>query len=276
MKTSTVIIITLSIASIPFGFYLLQFSDMPFSNNTTQWAEFGDYIGGLLNPILSAAAFVLLLKTISQNDKALRQNDEALKQTAEELALTRVQLEHAAQAQTLQADIDWVNQIDRKHREAQANYSIHIQDVYNSLLELSNRKFMRLESNDLLVSINCLSENRLNGQDDCLIQYNDEHSDNFNIVINAFLRQIHSLILQIKHPVLLETHPDKDTLIHYELLRIRSSISVHLQTLSHLTIKTLTKQKKMKIVPYMDTNNVAAQLIVSIRSNINHDLNAQD
>jgi hypothetical protein len=272
MKTSTVIIITLSIASIPFGFYLLQFSDMPFSNNTTHWAEFGDYIGGLLNPILSAAAFVLLLKTISQNDKALRQNDKALKQTAEELALTRVQLEHAAQAQTLQADIEWVNQKDRKHNEAQVKYSIHIKNIYNVILELSNRKFMRLISNDLLVSINCLSENRLNGQHKSLIQHNDK----FNIAINGYLRKIYSLIRHIKHPTLLEGHPDKDTLIHYELLRIRSFIFSHLNTISHLRIKTLTKQQKMKIVPYLDTNNVAAKLIASIRSNISNDVNAQD
>jgi large-conductance mechanosensitive channel len=268
MKTSTVIIITLSIASIPFGFYLLQFSDMPFSNNTTHWAEFGDYIGGLLNPILSAAAFILLLKTISQNEKSLRQNDKALKQTAEELTLTRIELKNAAQAQILQAEIDRINQEDRKNNEAKVNYSTHIKNIYDELLEFSNRKFMRLASNNLLVSINCISERRLNDQHDNIIHYSDRYSDEFNYTMNGFLTKADSFILQIKSATHLEGHPNKDTEIQYQLLRNYTFILNHLNTLSDLVLKILTKEKEIKIVSYKTLDNTASQLITDIRSNI--------
>lgn len=66
-------------------FYWYHFNDRVLSESTTQWAEFGDYVGGTLNPILAFFSVVFLLKTITIQSK--------------ELKATRKELKHSARAQ---------------------------------------------------------------------------------------------------------------------------------------------------------------------------------
>lgn len=42
------------------GFYILNFAKSGISDNPVNWGVFGDYIGGLLNPIISLASLVVL------------------------------------------------------------------------------------------------------------------------------------------------------------------------------------------------------------------------
>ena len=85
------------------------------------WGAFGDYIGGLLNPLFGFLGFVGLLITINyqskqlkqnrktlkktttaieQNERALKQNQKDLKLTRKELKNSNKQLELSAIAQT--------------------------------------------------------------------------------------------------------------------------------------------------------------------------------
>lgn len=52
-----------SMVLVVFGFYLAKFP-LGFSQKQEVWGQFGDYVGGLLNPILSFCAFVGLLLTL--------------------------------------------------------------------------------------------------------------------------------------------------------------------------------------------------------------------
>lgn len=74
-------IVSLSVLLIT-GLYCFQFRGLPFSENADKWGVFGDYIGGLLNPIVS---FATLLVAIA-----------VLRLQRHELQLARGQLEHAA------------------------------------------------------------------------------------------------------------------------------------------------------------------------------------
>ncbi len=47
---------------IVFGFYFINFHN-DFSDANTDWGTFGDYVGGILNPIIAAFAFYLIAKT---------------------------------------------------------------------------------------------------------------------------------------------------------------------------------------------------------------------
>lgn len=63
------------------GLYFWNFWKYPLSYEQSIWGSFGDYIGGILNPVLSFAAFILLLKSLSSqldqiNSNRLRQIDE--------------------------------------------------------------------------------------------------------------------------------------------------------------------------------------------------------
>ena len=53
----------IAMAVVAGGFYVFQFGWVP-SVNHTRWGEFGDYIGGVLNPGLALIAIVILLRTL--------------------------------------------------------------------------------------------------------------------------------------------------------------------------------------------------------------------
>ncbi len=58
---------------VVFTSYIAQFYfllDYSFSEDTAVWGQLGDYVGGLLNPILSFIALVLLIKSLSLQNEA--------------------------------------------------------------------------------------------------------------------------------------------------------------------------------------------------------------
>lgn len=71
--------------------YRLQFTG-PIAPDKDAWGQFGDYLGGLLNPVLSFFGLLALLYTI------LLQQEE-LAYTREEMAATKKELERSAKAQ---------------------------------------------------------------------------------------------------------------------------------------------------------------------------------
>lgn len=79
-----------SVAAILAGavaLYLSQF-DGEFSKSQDTWGQFGDFVGGAVNPIIGF--FTILLLSVS-----LRQNNKALSQARQELTLTRRAVEDA-------------------------------------------------------------------------------------------------------------------------------------------------------------------------------------
>lgn len=101
--------------------FFMYFSTFKYiSLDTAVWGAFGDYIGGLLNPIFAFLSFTALIitllyqhkqleqnreilqetiKAIEQNEKALSQNQEALEFNRIELENSNKQLELSAKAQ---------------------------------------------------------------------------------------------------------------------------------------------------------------------------------
>lgn len=69
-------------AYIIIGFYFSWFyiwHDFELSKDPSVWGAFGDYIGGLLNPIVAMAAFYWLYRSVGIQAKELRDTTEALK-----------------------------------------------------------------------------------------------------------------------------------------------------------------------------------------------------
>lgn len=62
------------------------------ADNAAAWGAFGDYIGGIMNPIVAGIGLIFFIIT-------LRQNEKALNMSAEELKLTRKELSEAKEAQ---------------------------------------------------------------------------------------------------------------------------------------------------------------------------------
>lgn len=59
--------IALTLASYIGNFYILLNRDI--SHNPEQWGQFGDFIGGVLNPTFSFLSFILLIKSLSLQNK---------------------------------------------------------------------------------------------------------------------------------------------------------------------------------------------------------------
>lgn len=82
--------------------YLYTFGwNMPDAKNELigKWGTFGDFFGGVLNPILGCASFMALLYTIDLQNKQLKQSADALDLNSKELQNSNRQLEMSANAQ---------------------------------------------------------------------------------------------------------------------------------------------------------------------------------
>lgn len=98
--------IVMIVVMVVVGVYFFNFGGGKLSGDTGTWGEFGDYVGGTLNPMLAFFSFLVLCYTINlqskqlaQNQLALKQNARALKLNIEELKNSTEQLQLSAKAQ---------------------------------------------------------------------------------------------------------------------------------------------------------------------------------
>lgn len=83
-----IIIVVAIFIVIVAGFYFWNFGQNGLSKNTSDWSNFGGYIGGALSPILAFFSLCVLCYTISQNSKILELNIKELKTSTEQLQLS--------------------------------------------------------------------------------------------------------------------------------------------------------------------------------------------
>lgn len=87
-------LLALLVAALVVAPYVLYFNDRPVSLNPAEWGSFGDYIGGLLNPILSFFALVGLLLTLHEANRTNERQWEYLRNTEKKREWLLV-IEHA-------------------------------------------------------------------------------------------------------------------------------------------------------------------------------------
>jgi uncharacterized membrane protein len=82
--------------------YFLAFHD-GVSSKQEVWGQFGDFVGGTLNPILSFLSLIALVFTVLLQVRQLDIAREELKNSQSELVATRAELRRSADAQRLTA-----------------------------------------------------------------------------------------------------------------------------------------------------------------------------
>lgn len=97
LSGASILIATLSV-------YLTYFGDFQVIADGEKWGQFGDFLGGTANPLLSFLTFSALLITIFQQNKQLAISNSELENSREELILTRDELRKTAEAATKQAE----------------------------------------------------------------------------------------------------------------------------------------------------------------------------
>lgn len=89
------------VLSASFGTYAMFFKEHFIGTDPSAWGAFGDFIGGVSNPILSFLTIALLAITIILQSRQLQVSSTELKLSREELELTRAELTRSAAAQEL-------------------------------------------------------------------------------------------------------------------------------------------------------------------------------
>jgi uncharacterized membrane protein len=73
------------VAMIAVGAYIANFFDRPISSETGDWGTFGDFLGGIVNPVTGLVTIVLLVLTLrSQQDELEEQRRQLAKQAFEQ------------------------------------------------------------------------------------------------------------------------------------------------------------------------------------------------
>ncbi|MBD8630759.1 hypothetical protein IFT74_05180 [Oxalobacteraceae sp. CFBP 8755] len=100
--------VILSVAAVALGAYVVNFCGIPISKDPAVWGQFGDYIGGILNPIMAFGALLWLVASVKVQDSELSQTRDALRrsQTAQQEQADTSLL--AARIQTLNIELSGV------------------------------------------------------------------------------------------------------------------------------------------------------------------------
>lgn len=69
------------IATVAFATYLYKFGRLGFSSDQSQWGEFGDFLGGVINPVVGIVTVFLLLITVILQRKELRNSIEEMRKS---------------------------------------------------------------------------------------------------------------------------------------------------------------------------------------------------
>ncbi|MGN0920212.1 MAG: hypothetical protein ACI4NJ_00645 [Cellvibrio sp.] len=143
--------IALIVFVLALGIYAIQFIwGLPhLSPNPETWGQLGDFLGGMVNPIIGLITILLLATSLKQNQIALQQSKDALKRAEEEVRLTREALEQSKSIQEatesalreqiriaqITKDIDNVINLERYFRETLQLVATELEPNYSNLLQ---------------------------------------------------------------------------------------------------------------------------------------------
>lgn len=112
------------------------------SSATGTWGEFGDFVGGTINPFIGLVTVVLLVHSIRLTISALKQNEEALNISKDELIETRRAVEHATAAQEKMEASLRAQLVEAKSQNNFANYYVHLDEFKKHVYSISKNYFL--------------------------------------------------------------------------------------------------------------------------------------
>ena len=145
------VVIGMTVIMLVFFVYFLFFRGHKLSSDPAVWGQFGDFIGGTANPILSFITLVLLAFTLGVQNRQLNISSRELELSRKELELTRQELQRSAQAQEL-------SEISLKVQAESALSAAKISG-YDSLLKQYSEQIIKLQASEVS-SIDKLVKNK--------------------------------------------------------------------------------------------------------------------
>ncbi|OGO74589.1 MAG: hypothetical protein A2203_04890 [Chromatiales bacterium RIFOXYA1_FULL_46_5] len=159
--------------AVPLKLFVSRFGEQEPSSNPEHWAQFGDFLGGTLNPILAFASFLVLLYTIRIQTKQLKLSADELTATRKELEASRIAQQGSSDSLKVQLE-----KLDIQSFEA----------TFFSLLQLVRSESAKIKS----------SKNRLRSD---FIQFGDtDYKDYIETVcyhLNQFYKELYSFYFTV-------------------------------------------------------------------------------
>ena len=122
-----------------FGLYLYQFGAGGLSTKRDEWGQFGDYIGGTLNPLFTLLTFIGILVTIVLQARELHYSTIELRTSSEALntqaTTTKLQQFENAFFQLLNLHNTIVNELDLRSRHSPANVISRGRDCFRVFVD---------------------------------------------------------------------------------------------------------------------------------------------
>jgi hypothetical protein len=139
----------IALSAIPALLYLLNFGNLAFSKNISEWAQFGDYIGGVTNPVLSLITFLAVLYSIHQNGIALKQNSIELKLSREEFRKSADAHSEIARYELKKIEMEALSNERNEYREGTRRAYKIFQKSITGLILIKNNKSISLSNVDI-------------------------------------------------------------------------------------------------------------------------------
>lgn len=124
-----------------FGLYFSQFALLGLSNDQELWGQFGDFVGGTLNPILAFLSFMALLYTIKIQTDELKLSREELEATRKELEGSRIAQQEQSESLKLQNEATKFQMFE--------NTFYNLLNHHNNILEKLNYILVRTGENKM-------------------------------------------------------------------------------------------------------------------------------
>jgi len=147
-------IISLVLVFILSNFYIGVLEKIAISKKVSDWAQFGDFVGGTLNPILAFLSFIALLITIYIQTKELSETKDELKKSAEAQEEQSKSLKLQNKATTLQMFENTFFKLFEQHNEM-------LDNCYNSSGKIFILNYYSGRSNNVAQNLEDVNKNEL-------------------------------------------------------------------------------------------------------------------
>lgn len=168
IKTGWVIATLVGIAVAVVGFYMFNFHK-GLSVENEIWGTFGDYVGGILNPVIAGFAFYLIAETYKLQKKELEATRKLLQVSAD---AQKDQIKLAALTARLNLNLTKISLLKTENFELLKESSTKSTDIesrgVNELEEIFNSAFRTKEENNILTNqdkIQLLTEKNIELED---------------------------------------------------------------------------------------------------------------
>lgn len=133
--------LTLTLYVIVIFIYAFYFHEQEIVAESGKWGEFGDFLGGLLNPLVG-------LITIWLFTRSLHQNSEMLLAAKEELELARKEIARGVEVQR-STELALKEQLDISRNSKEFNTALALEKRYSEAIEAHNKERIFLENDQL-------------------------------------------------------------------------------------------------------------------------------